>query len=88
MDHNWPLQPFSQNYVLASHTTHVVCVNFIRQWRDVQFNVVSERQVFEKLCHTLRNFCQKSDERNSPKKYFFSYFVLMADLRYEPVLNV
>ena len=26
--HNWPLQPFSQDYTLASHTTHVVCVNF------------------------------------------------------------
>ena len=24
--HNWPLQPFSQDYDLASHTTHVVCV--------------------------------------------------------------
>ena len=24
--HNWPLQPFSQYYGLASHTTHIVCV--------------------------------------------------------------
>ena len=47
--HNWPLQPFSQDYGLASHTTHVVCVNFIRQRRDLQFNVDSERQFFEKL---------------------------------------
>ena len=30
--HNWPLQPFSQDYGLDSHTTYVVCVNFIRRW--------------------------------------------------------
>ena len=44
--HNWPLQPFSQDYGLASHTTHVVCVNYIRERRDLQFNVDSERQIF------------------------------------------
>ena len=32
---------------------------------------------------TLRVFA-----RNSPKKYFFSYFVSMADLKYEPGLYV
>ena len=37
--YNWPLQPFSQDYGLASHTTHVVCINFIRNWRNLQFNV-------------------------------------------------
>ena len=36
--HNSPLQPFSQDYSLASHTTHVVCVNFKRKWWDLQFN--------------------------------------------------
>ena len=30
--------------VLAAYTTHVVCINFIREWR-VQFNVDSERQI-------------------------------------------
>ena len=24
--HNWSLQPFSQDYDLAPHTTHAVCV--------------------------------------------------------------
>ena len=77
--HNWPLQPFSQDYGLASHTTFVVCVNFIREWRDLQFNVDSERQIFEKLFRGRfiysQSFCQKSAaERKSPKKYF-SYFV-------------
>ena len=46
---NWPLQPFSQYYDLASHTTHVVCVNFIHECWDLQFKVDSERQIFENL---------------------------------------
>ena len=49
--HNSPLQSFSQDYGLASHITHVVCVNFIREWRDLQFKFDSERQIFEKLFH-------------------------------------
>ena len=40
--HNWPLQSFSQDYGLGSHTTHIVCVNFIREWRDLQFNSFEE----------------------------------------------
>ena len=48
-NYNWSLQPFSQDFGIASHTTHVVCVNFIREWRDLQFNVISER-------HILRQF--------------------------------
>ena len=33
--HYWPLQTFSQDYSLASDTTHVVCVNFIHErWRS------------------------------------------------------
>ena len=31
---------------LVSHTTYVVCVNFIHKWRDLQFKVDSERQIF------------------------------------------
>ena len=46
--HNWPLQPFSQDYGLASHTTYVVCVNLIHEWQDLQFNIDSERQIFFK----------------------------------------
>ena len=33
--YNWPLQTFSQDDGLASHITHVVCVHFIREWRDL-----------------------------------------------------
>ena len=75
--HNWPLQPFSQDYGLASYITQVVCVTFICEWWDLQFNVDSKRQIFEKLFHGRfiysPSFCQKSAERKSPKKYF-SFF--------------
>ena len=79
---------------LASRTTYVVCVNFIREWRDLQFNIDSEGQIFfEKHFHgkfyfNAQSFYQKSGERKSPKNYFFSYSVLMSDLEYEPGLYV
>ena len=49
--HNWSFQPFSLDYDLASHATYVVCVNFILDLWSLQFNVVFERQIFEKLFH-------------------------------------
>ena len=71
-----------QNYDLASHTTHVVYVNFIREWQQLQFNIGSERQLFEKLFRDnliyYQSFCQKSAERTSPKIYLF--FVLRFDI--------
>ena len=60
----WVEIPFSQDYDLPSYTTHVVCINFIREWWDLQFNVDSEQQ----------SFSQKSAERKSPKKYVFFIF--------------
>ena len=48
-----PLQPFTQDCGLTSNTTHVVCVHFIREWRDLQINVDSEPQIFEKLFHVM-----------------------------------
>ena len=70
--HNWPLQSFSQDYGLASHTTHAVNVNFIRERRELQFNVDSERQIFENLFHGnfiysqsfCRNLLRGSRRRN------------------------
>ena len=47
----WPLQPFSQDYGLVSNNTHVVFVNFICEWWNLQFKVDSERQIFEQLFH-------------------------------------
>ena len=76
--HNWPLKSFSRDYDLASNITYVVCVNFIHEWRGLQFNDDSERQICEKLFHGRfiysHSFCQKSAERKSPKKYFFFIF--------------
>ena len=91
--HNWPLQPFSHDYGLASHTTYV-CVNFIREWRDLQFNVDFARQIFWETfswqVYLLRVFARNllRNWQKSPKKYFFSYFVLMPDLRHQPELYV
>ena len=47
------IQPFSQDYGLASHTTHVMlCVLIVyMSGGDLQFNVDFERQIFEKLFH-------------------------------------
>ena len=38
---------------LASHHTHIVCINFIHEWRHLQFKVDSERQIFEFLPEIL-----------------------------------
>ena len=66
------------HYGLASHTTHIVCINCIGKWRDLQFNIDSERQIFNKLFHGSfiysQSFCQKSAERKSSKIYIFFIF--------------
>ena len=36
---------------VVSHTTYVVCVNFIFEWRDIQFKVDSELQIFGETFH-------------------------------------
>ena len=76
---------------LASHTIYVVCINITHKWRDLQFKVDSERQIFCEIFHGnfiySQSFCQKSAERKSPKKYF-SYFVLMSGLGLETWLFV
>ena len=46
---NWSLQPFRQDYNLASHNTYAVCVNFKYERRYLQFKVNFERQIFGKL---------------------------------------
>ena len=45
--HNWSLQPSSQDYWPSfSHHLCCVCVKFIHKWRNLQFKVDSERQIF------------------------------------------
>ena len=65
-------------YIHNSHTTYVVCVNFIHEWRDLQ--------IFWEAFHGnfiySQSYCQKSTEWKWPKKYFH-IFVLMSDLGFE-----
>ena len=60
-----PLQPFSQDYELASGTTYVVCANFIHEWRDLLFKVDTELQIFVKLLRESRliSFRRKKKEQ-------------------------
>ena len=37
--YNWSLQPFNLDYGLAFHTALVVCVNFIRECRDLSLKL-------------------------------------------------
>ena len=65
--HSWPLQSFSLDYNLVSHTTYVVCVNFVYEARNLHFEVDYKRQIFfEKsylscmaIIFPLQSFCQK-----------------------------
>ena len=77
--HNWPLQTFIQDYGLASHSTYVVCVNFIHEQRVLQLNVDSERKIIEKLFHgrfiTLKCLPEICLDKIA-EEIFFLYFVL------------
>ena len=70
-----------------------VCVNFIHGWRELQFKVDSERQIFEKLCRgnilfTFRIFASNL-LKDSRRRNIFSHFVLLkiSDLGFEPSLT-
>ena len=64
---------------LVSHTTSVVCVNFIHEWRDLQFKVDSEQQIFEKLFMAIlfslrvfaRNLLRGNQRRNTFRILFW-----------------
>ena len=43
---NWSLKPSVRIIDLVSHTIFVVCISFIRELRDLQFKVGSERHIF------------------------------------------
>ena len=76
--HNWSLQPFSQDFGLASHNTHVVCINFIREWWDYSSTSILNDRLFENffiaILFTLRVFAKSLLRGKSPQKYF-SYFI-------------
>ena len=62
---------------LVSHTTYVLCVNFIHNLQVDRF--------FDKLFMAIL-FAHRVFDRNlMGKKYFFHILVLMSDLRLEPL---
>ena len=76
--------------ILCSQGTHVVCVNFIREWRDLEFNIGSERQIYffffceifswQILFFTLRVFVRnllRGSRRRNKNRHFFIF-------RFEP----
>ena len=68
---------------LVSHTTYVVCVNFIHKWRDLLFKVDSERQIFWETFHgnflfTLRVFARNLLRGNRQRKTFRILFWCLA----------
>ena len=77
--HNSSLEPFSQDYGLAPHTTHVVSINFIRERLQLQFKVDSEQQIFETIWDfhdnfinfALRVFVRNLLKGNRPRNIFF-----------------
>ena len=94
--HKWTLQPFSQDYDIAS--SYVVCVNFIHDWRDLQFKVDSDRQIFEKLLMAIflhleflpeicwEEFAEKNFHIYVPWDHFFrwSSFWSTCHTHYQP----
>ena len=65
-----------------------MCVNFIYEWRELQFKDDSERQILEKIFMAIFIYCfeflpEICWKEISLKKYFFPIFVLIADLGFE-----
>ena len=54
---------------------------------EIQFNVDSKRQIFWEIFHSNFYLLSELLPELSPNKYF-SYFVLLPDLAYEPGLYV
>ena len=72
----------------ASHIAHVVCVNFTRKARDLT-SIPNDR--FFKIIaglFTVRVFARNLLRGNRQRNIFFSYFVLMPELGYEPAFYV
>ena len=81
--HNWPLQPFSQDYGLALHATYVECVNLIYKWQDLHFKVNCEQQILEKTfswqVYLLSEFLPEVCLEDIAEKIFLSsYFSFYA----------
>ena len=69
--------------ILASHATHVVCVNFISEWRDLKLNVDSERLIFfltfsRQILFTLRVFARNLLKGNRRRNIWGSNFFIFC----------
>ena len=58
-----------QDYGLTSHTTHIICVNFIREWGDLHFNPALSRYDY----FTLTVFARNLPKGNCCTNISFSY---------------
>ena len=87
--HNWSLQPFSQDYNIASHTTYVLWVNFIHEWGNLQFKVDRFlRSFFMAIWFTLRVFARTLLRVSRRRNIFvFSVWCLSWDLNSSRTFN-
>ena len=72
---------FRQAYGLAPRIAYVVCVYFIHDWRDIQFKITSERQIFRKIFHVniFYYFLRTNYWGQSRGKYFL-IFLFVEDI--------
>ena len=79
-------QTFLKNFFMAGlFTLKVFASNLLRSSRFIWTFVLG----FKNYCYYRQNlYSSKKNERKPPKKFLFSYFVLMPDLGYDPGLYV
>ena len=77
----WPVDITIHTYIIDNYNhsvSHIVCVNFIHQWQDLQFKVDSERQIFKKLFmpifFTLRVFPRTYSLKSTLNERFLKSF--------------
>ena len=76
--HNLSFLPFSQDYGPISPIPLMLCVNFIHKWRDLQFKVESEWQIYLRTFswqfYLLSEFLLEVCWREVVQEIFLSYF--------------
>ena len=85
---SWSLQPFSQDYDIASHTTYVVWINFIHERRDYRSKSTPNARFKKKKFIAIFSFSLRARNllRGSCRKNIVSYCVLLqkSDLWFVP----
>ena len=73
---------------LVSHTTYVVCVNFIYKWRRLRTTDIFVK-LFIAILYTLRHFARNLLRGNRRRSTFFYFIlILMSGLGLDPWLYV